>query len=447
MEENFDYIIVGAGMAGATLASRLHAYDSQAKILLLEKETDLGGRLRSLHEKSSDEKTNIDTAENKRLGIVMHGYGLNAVSDDLARFFVEHTSVDSESLESLSSQKRLGVIAAARVQELEFSEATTAKGFRAIGGAAAARDWKNLAMIWEGEDSENAHQDKNFLAFWKGHPKKSPAAVVLQHYARVFGIADMWSASLKALRQRAEYHTSGLRLGDWQALLSRLPLSGEESNLKILLNCQVGKADKNESGDWLLSTEKGGFTCKSLIVAQSPWQALNWLPKLYWPREVLALTTKTTPVSVVVLSAHVTSGDFDDLLDVHMIPAEEVQIIKSGGRELCFQATINYENSLQSANVVKAVRRLKRSRKKFLEAYPEYSLEGEHIALVPVGWSQSPQFDDQRHLSGFDLSESNTSALLFCGDAYGQSYNGDENLMQSLGSAYNTLTSHAGQAT
>lgn len=52
----YDYVIVGAGITGAYLAKRLSLQFPNAKILILEKETDVGGRLRSISPATSTEE-------------------------------------------------------------------------------------------------------------------------------------------------------------------------------------------------------------------------------------------------------------------------------------------------------------------------------------------------------------------------------------------------------
>src|SRR5690606_976179 len=104
-----------------------------------------------------------------------------------------------------------------------------------------------------------------------------------------------------------------------------------------------------------LETEKGPVLAGKLIVAQPPWQATAWLPRSCWPGHVLSLASKTKPVSVVVLAETLKQDAPEDLPDVVIVPAEKVQIIRNGVREICFQATIDYELSLQAPAVIKAV--------------------------------------------------------------------------------------------
>ena len=47
MEEKFDVIIAGGGIAGVLAATRINEVNPNARILLLEKEPRLGGRLKS----------------------------------------------------------------------------------------------------------------------------------------------------------------------------------------------------------------------------------------------------------------------------------------------------------------------------------------------------------------------------------------------------------------
>lgn len=428
MKENFDYIVAGGGVAGVAMASQLHRAHPSARILILEKEYSLGGRLRTSGRPEDGKKKCI------------HGYGLGAVSEDLLTFVNQELDQENPAAAcDFHKQSRLGIIAAGRVNELPMNTMFSADGFRAIGGGAAAKEWKRDLAVVLGEDSdEEERKNKTFLNLWKGKPKKSAGAIVLQHYARMVGIADTWSASLAAIKKRAEVYASGLRMGDLSKALEALT---SRENVSLLENCRIGIAEKDEAeGHWLLHTEQGEFTTNTLVVAQPPWQALDWLAKTYWPKDVLAITSKTTPVSIVSLATELVEGNAEDICDVLLLPAEEVQIVKGLNNEICFQATIDYEISLQSANVVKSIKKLKRARKKFMEAYPQCKLEGEAVSLVPVGWSQSTHLQAQEYIDKLDMNEQNRDDLLFCGDAYGTSYDFDRNVIESIQTATSALT-------
>ena len=89
--------------------------------------------------------------------------------------------------------------------------------------------------------------------------------------------------------------------------------------------------------------------------------------------------------------------------------------------------------------MVKAVKALKRARKKLQQLHPGAVTETNFIALLPVAWAQSPLHGDRRWLIRLGQKNFNAANLAFCGDAYGPSYDGDANILKSLSSACETL--------
>src|SRR5690606_26007705 len=155
-------------------------------------------------------------------------------------------------------------------------------------------------------------------------------------------------------------HITGKWDKAFQAMADRLAAT---DNVTILTNCMILKADLQD-GCWNVDTEEGSFVGKSLVVAQSPWEALNWLAKPLWPSEILSMAIKTKATSVVVLTESITAFGDHEIPEVVLIPAESVQVIVTEEQEICYQATLDFEVSLQAPDVVKAVKRLKRARKK-----------------------------------------------------------------------------------
>ena len=93
---------------------------------------------------------------------------------------------------------------------------------------------------------------------------------------------------------------------------------------------------------------------------------------------------------------------------------------------------IDYEYSLDAPSVLKAIKSLRRSVKKLSNCYEELELEDEHISLYHVGWAQGGRMKDQQYVRNLKNQSFQVNPLYFCGDAYGPSYNPDENLMQSV---------------
>ena len=65
----------------------------------------------------------------------------------------------------------------------------------------------------------------------------------------------------------------------------------------------------------------------------------------------------------------------------------------------------------------------------------DFKIGQEHLALVPVGWAQSPLFTERKHLDKLNMTNLQESSLAFCGDAYGKRLSGDDNIIDSVISA------------
>lgn len=414
---DYDIIIAGGGPAGVLAATRLSAQDPSLSILLVEKESDIGGRLRT----TSPEKHRW-------------AYGLNRVSDRLKDFCDAQLRHDPEGQDlpqfALSKQKEFGVLAAGEIDRIDLEHWFSPKGAKLLGGNPALRDWEHIEpLVAEAFVEEHGEQSVSTVHTAK---RNSPAGAVLEHYAHFCGIPDWWSSNVRALAERTRFYSHGLHGARWEDVLNKLlEPCVKHGSVKVETQCRViGAAFENNL--WTLETERGHFNAPKLIVAQSPWEAALWLPRSLWPSKLLSIATKTKPVSAVTLSEELLVANID-LPDVIIVPAEEVQILvnKSLG-EVSFQHTIDFELSLQAPDVVKAVKKLKRARRKLLSAFPGCVTEGDHIALVPVAWSQSPHQADRRWFEKLEAKVLNSDHLAFCGDAYGQSYDGDENLVRSI---------------
>ncbi len=423
-------------------AARLAAAHPKARIALLEKDPVLGGRLRT---------TSTD-------GERVFSYGLNAVSERLFDFWQQTLRQDAETddaavMSGVASQTKVGILAGNKISDVDIDLWFSSKGARALGGYTAARQWEEVdhivhkqragASAAKGDDAEEESEEEDAEAEGKlkpfGHywskPRKAPAAVVLEFFGGAFGIPDVWSAHPTAIAERAGFHGTKLRCG---ALANVLKQTTEQPTFRdcvqVFTHTRIGNA-KYENEQWSIDAEGGAFTAPVLVVAQPPWQATEWLPRQYWPPHVISIASKTKPVSVVVLSERIVKGTPESLPDVVLVPAERVQVLHNGKDEIAFQATIDFELSLQAPAVLKAVRQLKRAKKKLLALYPDLVLAGDHIALQPVAWAQSPSSSDVRWIEKLGKKSFNAKHLVFCGDAYGGSYDGDLNLIKSVVSA------------
>lgn len=436
----YDVIIAGGGASGILAAARIAAAHPGARILVLEREAVLGGRLRA-----------TEPAERR------FGYGLNAVSGPLFDFWARtlaHDAPDAPELSALIPHRhqQAGVMQGAKIAATSIDQWNTPKGARLLGGMVAQKQWPDVEAILtpqagasaadddDDEEAEAESDDAPVAAAAKSHhfahywqlTRKAPAAIVLEQYGAAYGVFDVWGAEPAALAERARYHGSGLHAGDFAPAIAALT-HGTHFQESVTVKCSARVVDASFANEtWTVVAEGDTYRGKALVVAQPPWQAAMWLPRPLWPASLLQVASKTKPVSIVVLAETLTRAAPEDLPDVLVVPAEGVQIVRNGPSDIAFQATIDYELSLSAPAVVKAVRSLKRARKKLLALYPGLISEGNRIALVPVAWAQSPAHADKRWLNRLDKKAFNTPVLSFCGDAYGARYDGDSNLLRSL---------------
>lgn len=449
--ESYDVIIAGGGPSGLLTAARLAAARPGIRIVILEKEAILGGRLRAA----------------PVAGRAM-SYGLNGVSDTLFELWNQTLKLDPDGpdLATLTPmrQSATGVLAGNRINQIAIDQWFTPKGARNLGGFAASRQWPEVEEILragatagtleDDDDDEDegaleegdavemkAVADKThpFSHYWKKQ-RKSPATIVMEHFGSAYGIPDIWSSTLNALQERSGFHTGRLHCGNWdEAINALLVIPAVAEAVSIRLSSRIARAEKDADGVWTIAAESGDFRAPTLVVAQPPWLAAHWLPRGYWPPHVLQIASKTKPVSAVVISERLLLPQIE-IPDVLVVPAEKVQIIRVSEHEVCFQATIDFELSLQAPAVVKAVKQLKRARKKLLILHPGIVSEDDRIALQTVAWAQSPAHADRRVLERLEKKPCSTKSLAFVGDAYGGSYDGDQNIVRSLGRAVEAMT-------
>jgi len=415
-------IVGGGGLAGLLTAQRLCSTKPELKVLLLEKEGRLGGRV-----------VTGGTAE-------QYGYGFQSITPRLYEFWNQALKSDPEAddLPSLMNTKvqRAGILMGNKITEVDSAEIFSDRGVRALGGLAAARQWPEVKKLFESE----ARLDGTFADHWKA-PRKSPATLVLETYAQAFGVTNIWECTPGNLAERAAAASSHWYAGNWQKAIDALihPFLSK-SQLSLELDARVIDADYDEQTGWTLTTAKGDFSAKSIVVAQPPWIASQWLPKQLLPAPVATVVSKTKPVSSVTLSTRILGGDVKDLPSFMFIPSENCQAVILP-EEIVIQATIDYEMSMVAPDVVKAVKRLKRALKKLLLTIPEVQTGTEHVALVPVSWAQSPVSSERKHLDRLKIATLQKPHLTFCGDAYGQSLDGDKNLIDSVLSSSEAILS------
>ncbi|MBI2603325.1 MAG: NAD(P)-binding protein [Deltaproteobacteria bacterium] len=401
-------IIAGAGLAGLLAAARLRQAFPSASLLLLEKEKQAGGRLRASEEDCE------------------WGPGLGYVTPDLQEFFARSFTGEDE-VPAAPTLEAVGLLLGQELRSLSGQNLFSEETARILGGAVAAKQWKELASFWEDE--------KNFTALGKALPigKKDPFWDVLEASSFPLGIVDIRETSIASLIDRSRYFAKGLHPAPWkksiETLLAQHTLEFQSEQTII--------ASSYSDGLWNLRTGKGTFTSKALLVAQPPWEATSWLQREDCPPSFLSLALKHSPVSLLTLSLR-----FDDAVSCPprlVLPKDGVQVLKITERELCMQVIIDFETFLDAPGVVSAVKRLKRARKKICRYLGLGDAKDEFLALRPVGWAQDTRAGGRKFVEGFDFAHFNRPHLAFCGDSYGSSYDPDQNLIKSLLAACSTI--------
>jgi glycine/D-amino acid oxidase-like deaminating enzyme len=413
MQKPADVIIAGAGLGGLLTLCELSRRHPTWTFELVEREPWIGGRLR------------LTSREHGTWSCGLHAIGAELF--DYVQSVLQ--TEDAEISQAFHPRQGFGVLAAQKITTAKGTSILAPEVAKAMGGTAATRDWGMLLELLEKEAGSEQDQAQAFNQVWKGD-KKSATLIVLEHLAHLWGVPDLSPSSAQILAARALQASKGQWSGPWDRLFEPL-IADLRSQDRLIVHTRAQiMAAKYEEKTWQLATTVGAVTGQRLVVAQSPWEATPWLPKDLWPSRLLNIASKTKPVSLVILSQHRTDNAAD-LPQTLVIPAEEVQV-QIDAQQICYQATLNYELTVQAPAVVKAVKRLKRARKKLEAVNPDLKTEGEHIALLPVAWAQTVAPSEQRWLEKMDGANVQRSHLGYCGDAYGAEADSDRNLIASV---------------
>lgn len=406
-------IIAGSGLAGLLTLARLSREKPEWNFIVIEREPWHGGRMRpSL------------AAEGSR------SCGLQSASTDLLQFTLDTLQKDNAN-QVVRPMRSLGVMTGQKIQELAFEELTTSALAKAIAGGPGAKDWAKVEeLLAQDPMSEDALNQ-----LWK-HDKKSAALVVLEQLAHFWGVPELSGSSIRPLQSGYRAAKQGLWTGRWDLLFDDMLANlRAENRLQLVTRAQIMAANY-ENKTWTLSTTQGDFQGTKLHVAQSPWEAILWLPKDNWPSRLINIASKTKPVSLVMLSE---INDFAGLPDLLFVTAEDTQVLSLDG-QIVYQTPINYELTVQAPAVGKAVKRLKRARKKLVQMHPDIGPDGaETLALLTVGWSHSIHPPEYKWFEKLDAAHIQKPHLTFAGDSIGAETTGDRNLIQSVNDATESL--------
>lgn len=331
----YDVCIVGAGVAGLSLAQRLTK--SGAQVIVLEKEERLGGRL------------------------VARDRSLNSMTVRLKEFL----SPTENCCQQLVPQRQIAVIVGKNVDICSRQELFSAKTISSLANSKTAASWDNF--------SPTTHKR---LANYDFFPVVAKLAVVLAcPDAKLIPPTRLFD-HLKV------YHEPRL-IGDWQPLLSTIA-----ERLTITTSCRVLAASYDDN--WQVTSERGVYRSRTLVVTHPPWTVNDWLNEP--PARLMRAVNKKLPSSSVCL-VHELSTEISELPTDLFISTENVQgtIV---GNELALNLVVDYSNHIKTPKVSKAVSRLKRAGKLLAKKYP--LKEVKLISLMPSAYSQPLGYFEQR---------------------------------------------------
>ena len=410
---SFDLLVAGGGISGVLVAHRIKQLFPSLRLAVVEKESQLGGRLRATDWKQGH-----------------WGCGLNFVSKDLADFIERALAAnpDSEALSHWASDysSHSLVLAAGRTVPLSAEKMLANEALKAIGGGGLKDFTEQFAEFVQEETTE----EKALAKVMKLKPRHAVTAAI-RSFAIQLGITHPEISLNVMYRDRYMRQRSELKVARWQSVCRAILETNTdfENRVRVFRDCRIIEAEK-DNGLWQIYTQQGLLTTKRLVVAQAPWQMIDWMKQDYLPKEVLSIALKTKPTSLVCLADKVKNQSIPDLMDCTFVKSEDV-------RAFAFENTvyyilpIDYEVSLDAPSVVKAIKALKRAQKKLMGKIDGYESEKIHLSLFPIAWAQPASQMERKYVEKLAHSSFQSPDLSFCGDAYGLSYNPDRNVISS----------------
>ncbi len=378
--DSYDIIIVGAGLSGLLLATKLAQALPSARIAVLEKEANIGGRL---------------------CGNVPH---LQLVSRALADCWAQTCALVGKTepleLSALHQHNRIAlVIAAAKTINIAHHELFSTATVQQLGGRALAAVWEKFCVERRTEKLKKTL--KNF---------DLPLATRLDKLAVMLALPRLSTLSVARLQQKLAAQRAGkLFSTDWRQVLTA------NEHIVVKTECQVVAAQRQHNR-WQLQSAQGNHRSQALVVAHPPWSADQWLAAAYWPAQLARAVRKTKPHSVVCL---VTTQ-----IDAAEMPSElwvaGTHVLRTTRGELALAQVLSYESQLSAPAVTAAVGKLKRALRTLNNIYST-AAASRLIALVPAAYCLP-----------LGAAQATTTGLFFCGDSCGKSENGDDNIIASV---------------
>ena len=402
----YDIIIAGAGIAATLAAKRIQHSSPDASVALIDKNPYICGKTRP-------------TIWQKQ----QFSYGMETLSEQLFEFLKNSwSSFPIEKNLTIATKKTepsIGILSSGKMKQLLIRELLTEKGAKYLFGSTIKTEWEQLY--------KEIYNPQNITKIIQ-RSKTSPVNSALKSFCQILGIPSSYHVSGKIIHDRYEYIKSDLYHNNWQYILEKFIDSKSPEKIVFHPNKKIVQAHR-EQNKWCVQTLEKKFTCRQLVIAQSPWESIEWLEKKEMPKCLLTLALKSKPISLVVLNKKVKKTA--DLPSKILVSSEQV-LISVTKNNLTFTAFIDYEHSTDALSVVKTIKRLKRACRKLDVIYNDLFEEEEHIALHPVGWAQCLGKQDYKLLTKLNDYNYYTPHLAFCGETYGSSYNPDKNIINSI---------------
>ena len=114
----------------------------------------------------------------------------------------------------------------------------------------------------------------------------------VSQWAPVWGVGDLWQMSLSDFVEKKSSFTNSLYSGRVNELITKLVGTlKEKAEVKFITSCRVMDAKKTGSV-WTIKGTSEVLTAEKLLVAQNPWEAMQWLSKDYWPTRLVQVAAK-----------------------------------------------------------------------------------------------------------------------------------------------------------
>jgi hypothetical protein len=399
----FDVAVIGGGLAGV-LAS-LEFCAQGLSVVLLEKDERLGGKLKTTDwEKKTWSPGVVDISQTiyKQINILLQKNNFKSLN------------LEANSL-------LWGLFAQKQISTMQFEDFVAYKGAEIAFGKKTAETWQGLYR--------DAYTNKKAFstAEKKGVFSKAPMSTLFKMLTEMLEMPNLKIEQNNSIKERRNYFDQIFYKGNYENIL--VSCIEKIKNITINPATQVLSSTR-QAGEWSITTTKEIIKAKKILVAHSSWEALRWLPKHFFPTQLLKMTLHCRPTSSVYLIKKILNKNVATPRQSFIL--SELTKVKNHNDSLYFTKSIDYETTLDSPQVVKAIRQLRRAADKIVNFDSSLQLDNEHIGLCQVQWPQTASFLDSSTKNMFAKNDYISPSLAFCGASYGTSSNPDINFINSL---------------